>query len=248
MIIKYTIIEAYKKHLFTLLCSAFIACIVLGYYAKSISIIEGQAAFNYFYNAAMRLTAVFLLAWYCIISQTQQLEKARLQMQMALPISRTRFCMASLLAYYSMAFIMAFVASLPFILITEAAWFAWFASLFLELAIIVTVAYILSLLFSQSTVAISLFTLIYIFARNAAEFIRHANVALDSANDFFSIISLWLIKIIALLVPKLENYANSVIVESGLSAEQFAYLLIEALLYISLLFFIAKMEWQKKVL
>ncbi len=231
-----------------MLLSAFITCIVLGYYAKSISIIEGSETFNYFYNAAMRLTAVFLLAWYCIITQAQQIEKARLQMQMALPISRTWFCVGSLSAYYVIALFIALLSSLPFVFAIDVDGLAWFFSFYLELCIVVSMAYVLSLLFKQATIAISIFTLIYIFSRNAAEFTRHADAVLGTESQLFETVSLWIIKLTALLVPKLENYANSLVLESGLEIEQYLTLITETSLYVVLLFLIAKIELHKKVL
>lgn len=247
LIVKYTIVEAYKKHLFTLLSCAFIACIVLAYYVKSISITEGSASFIYFYNAIIRVAIVFLLAWYCIITQGQIFEKARIQIQMSLPMSRGLYCIANLVAYICIAVVIAIVASIP-LFISEYHAGLWLLTLIMELSIAVSLAYVMSFVFKQSTVAISCFTLIYIFARNAAEFTRHADNVLPSSNGVFEVLSLWFIKLVALIVPKLENYANSSVLEHGIELISLPLLMLETVLYIGLLYCIAHLEMRKKIL
>lgn len=246
LIIKYTLLEAYKKKFFILIVSLLIACIGIAYYAKSISITESDSTFIYFYNASIRLVSVFILAWYCILWQNQLVEKARLQLQLALPIRRTQYCLYYFCSYIVLATCIALVASLPLILFYDAYILDWLITFLLELYIVIALAYGLSFIFNQPIASISCFTLIYIFARNAEEFTRHAENVLPMSSSLLETISLWSIIIISYLVPNLEAYANSSVLENGASVQSIMYLLLQSMVYMGLLFFIANNELRKR--
>lgn len=246
LIVKYTLLEAYKKKFFVLIALLLIACIGIAYYAKSISITESDSTFIYFYNATIRIVSVFILAWYCILWQNQLVEKARLQLQLALPIRRTQYCLYYFCSYLVLATMIALLASLPLVLYSKIYLLEWFITFLLELYIVIALAYGLSYIFNQAIVSISCFTLIYIFARNAEEFNRHAENVLPMSSSLYETISLWLIILTSYLVPNLEAYANSSLLEDGISITAILYLAIQSVVYMGILFFIANNELRKR--
>lgn len=247
LIVKYTLVEAYKKNFFALFLFLFIACIGIAYYAKSISITESNSTFIYFYNASIRLVSVFILAWQCILFQNQLVEKARLQLQLSLPIHRTYYCLFYLIAYLVLASLLAVIAILPLLMAANFEYiFYWLITFLLELYIVTAIAFCLSYIFKQAITSLSIFTLIYIFARNAEEFTRHAENVLPMSSSIFETISLWLIVLISYLVPNLEAYANSTLLEEDTSMQIILYLLLQSLVYIGVLFFVANNELKKR--
>ena len=77
---------------------------------------------------------------------------------------------------------------------------------------------------------------------------RHADNVIASSYTWFESLSLWIIKLTALLVPKLENYANSSLLEQGADLRFMLILLMEAGLYIGLLACLVVIEIKKKIL
>jgi len=207
--------ESLKRRTLHLFLFTFIACILIAYYAKLISITESDLSFIYFYNALIRISGVFILAWYCIISHSENQEKSRLQMQLLLVCDFTQVIV-------------------------------WALSYFFELCCVFAIAYLLSYVFSQATIAIALFTLIYVFARNAANFIDHANKVLAESAAWYESISLWIIKLVSLMVPKLEYYANSTLLTEAISIKSLAYMFVETSVYCGLLLFLITHELRKK--
>ncbi len=239
--------ESLKRRTLHLFLFTFIACILIAYYAKLISITESDLSFIYFYNALIRISGVFILAWYCIISHSENQEKSRLQMQLSLPVSRFTYVVSHFAAYELIALAMATIASLPLLLVCDFTQvIVWALSYFFELCCVFAIAYLLSYVFSQATIAIALFTLIYVFARNAANFIDHANKVLAESAAWYESISLWIIKLVSLMVPKLEYYANSTLLTEAISIKSLAYMFVETSVYCGLLLFLITHELRKK--
>jgi hypothetical protein len=209
IVAKYTLVEAHKRSLIYLFLAGVLVSFALAAYAASLAMSEKQATLAAFYSFFVRLCAVALAAGYLILTEMRTLERENIHLWLGLPIGRMRYLLEKSAAYGLLMAGFALLACLPLLWAGPGAGLSlmWGASLFCELLIAVALALLLSLVFRQALPALSIFAVIYLFARGAAELYRHSSNLIAGPADAAERLIAWAVKLITYLVPHLENFA-----------------------------------------
>jgi ABC-type transport system involved in multi-copper enzyme maturation permease subunit len=211
VIAKYTLIEAFKRRLILLFMLAVPVCLAAGGYAAGLSMVEKQATLAAFYGVFIRITAVLMLGIYLILTESRALESGNVFVSLGLPLSRTRYLLEKWLAYSALALCLVILATIPFLLtqVSSAVIWAWAASLYCELLIVIAAALLLSLVFSQTLTPLLLFGVFYLFARASGEFLVYSNNIIAGPSAPYELWMAWVLKICTYLVPELDRFAGT---------------------------------------
>lgn len=239
---KYTLIEAYKRRFILLYLVAVLLCVAIASYTSSLALTQKLATFAAFYGFAIRIVSVVVLGIYLLLSESKALDKANVFMALGLPLSRAHYLASKLLAYAILLLLMLMLAAIPLLwtAVSLPTLFIWAGTLGLELLIIVAVALMLTMMFAQPMISISLLAVFYFFARSSAEFIRHSNNLLAAPGNSLDVLLAWTVKVSSLLVPKLEQFAAaSWLLYDDTQALQTISVLTQSAVYLLLLLLIA---------
>lgn len=207
LIAKYTLIELIKKRLIYLHVLGVLFCCSIAGYAAGLVLTDKQATMAAFYSFLVRLFTVAVLSAYIILTEMRGLEPDNAQNWLSLSLSRRRYLLEKLLAYAGLAIFFAVLAAVPLLWIASAPLWQWLLGLLCELVIVLSLALLLSILFRQPIVGLTVFAVIYLFSRGSAEFFRHSSNVLANSNSIFEQAIAWFVKTSTYLVPKLEWFA-----------------------------------------
>lgn len=209
IVAKYTLIEACKRSLVYLYPAAVMLSIALGGYVAGLAISDRQAVLAGFYGFFIRLAAAAITGGYVILTEIRALERDNITLWLALPIGRLRYTLEKTLAYAGLAAVVALAvtAPLPVLGVPVAAAVMWGLSLLLELLVVVILALLLSFVFRHPLTALAAFAAVYLFARSAAGFYRHAAGIIAGPSGPVETALAWVLKLTTYLVPRLEHFA-----------------------------------------
>jgi hypothetical protein len=242
VIVKYTLIEAAKRRFVPLFAAAILLSIAISLYAASLSMLEKQQTLAAFYGFSIRLFSVGLLAAWVIMTEARALDQANAPLFLALPVSRIQYLLARLCGYALIAVMAQLAIILPLLAlpVSTGTVLAWTLSSACELLIVVMLAMMLVLIFSQPVVCLFLFTVIYLFARSSGEFLRHSTAILNGTAGLEQKIIAWPLKLITYLVPRLEEFAGATwLLHDSVPAMSLRNMTLETVVYVLLLLAIA---------
>ena len=242
MITKYTVLEAHHRRLWLFIIAVVLFSLIAAAYAASLSLTGKAASFLAFYGFIVRLGSVVLLSVYVILQESKALESHAAAMQLSLPISRSTYLLQKYLAYLVLIGITQFLVSLPlgFNAISLTTLSVWSLSLAAELLICVSLALLLTVLFRQPLLSLSVWGAFYLFARSSGEFYRHSSFILSQEPDGGQWVVATLVKFSTLLVPKLEQFAAAGwLLYNDTSEFAGAVVIAQTLIYTALLFLLA---------
>lgn len=209
IVAKYTLVEAYKRRLILLFGLTLITSLAVGGYAAGLAVVSKQNTLAAFYGFCARIGVALILSGYMILNESRALESDRVFISLGLPIRRARYLTEKWAAYSVIAFGMALLAGLPLLIMPVSATtvLAWTMTLYCELTIIVSVALMLSAIFAQPLLSLSIFGAFYLFARGSGEFARQSANILAGNTGGYDAWMAWIVKTAALVVPSLERFA-----------------------------------------
>lgn len=242
IVVKYTLIEAFKRRFVLLFAAAILLSIAISLYAASLSMLEKQQTMAAFYGFSARLFCVGLIAAWVIMTESRALDQAHAPLFFALPLGRAQYLSARLCGYATVAVIAQLAVTLPLLPlpVSMPTVLGWTASAACELLIVVTLALMLALIFPQPVASLFLFAVIYLFARCSGEFWRHSDTILSGQATLDEKIIAWPLKLITYLVPRLEEFAGaSWLLRDTVPSMNWRNVTVETAIYVALLLVIA---------
>lgn len=237
VVAKYTLVEAYKRRLILLFGLTLITSLAVGGYAAGLAVVTKQNTLAAFYGFCVRIGAALILSGYVILNESKALESDRAFISLGLPIPRVRYLAEKWAAYSVIALGVALLAGLPLTVmpLSAATALAWTITLYCELVIVVTVALMLSVIFTQPLLSLSVFGAFYLFARGSGEFARHSAYILDGGAGGPDAWMAWIVKAATMVVPALERFAPTTPLLYDAPGVDWMPVLLQTILYTALL-------------
>ena len=161
------LIEARRGGLAWLAAAALAAGIALSAFLAQLAITESRLLQAAVVAALLRISAVFLLAAQVVASVRREIDERRLELLLALPLSRPVQYLGRLAGFVALGAILAIVFALPLLLwAPPAAVVAWALSLAFELALVGAAALFFAMTLGQLVSALGATAGLYLLARS----------------------------------------------------------------------------------
>lgn len=137
ILVRLAFLEAQRSGLVWLAAAAIVVAVALGAFLAQVSITESRLLQAALVAALLRLSAVFLIATQVIASVRREIDDRRLELALALPLSRTTQYLGRLAGFALCGVVLACLFAAPLLLwAAPATVAAWAASLALELVLV----------------------------------------------------------------------------------------------------------------
>jgi ABC-type transport system involved in multi-copper enzyme maturation permease subunit len=247
-IARYTLLEALRTRLATLVLLALVALLAASYFVMSIAVIEGARFQAGFYAAGARLACVFVIGLYAIVSVTREFDDKGLDVLLALDLPRAHYVLGKLAGFLGIAALVAVAAAVPLALLAPAAAAVqWMLSLAFELAIVAALALFCVITFSQLTLAASFVLAFYLLARSLTAIRLMSESPLTGADSFAYQAVRLVTEGLALVVPAFDEWTRTAwIVDGRAPWISILELAGESALYVALLAAAAMFDFYRK--
>jgi hypothetical protein len=230
------LIEARRGGLVWLAALALLAGMALSAFLAQLAITESRLLQAAVVAALLRVSAVFLLATQVVASVRREIDDRRLELMLALPVSRAVHYLGRLAGFIALGIVLAVAFALPLLLWARpAAVLAWTLSLACELALVGAAALFFAMTLGQLVSALAATAGLYLLARSmsAIQAIAAGPLAQDTlAHD----LARRAVDGVALLLPALDRVTRTEwLLYATPDARTYASLLGGMLIYIALL-------------
>lgn len=206
----YTALEAIRGKLFWLVAGIALFCLMLGFFIGELAITESAMAQGSICAALLRLSAVFMVALFAINTVSQDLQAQRIDMLLALRLTRAEYSFGKFFAFCLIAGMIAAcmsVSLLFFVPVDQV--LGWGISLAFELCIVVAFALFCAISLNQMTLAIIVVMCFYLLARsiNAIQLMINTPIInnMSSANEIMRL----LVDVVQMLLPNLDHFTQT---------------------------------------
>ena len=201
-----------------------------------------------FYAAGIRLAVVFIMAAHVIASVTREFDDKGLDMLLALDLPRAHYILGKLCGFLAAGAVVGLIACVPLLLTAPAsAALQWGIALSLELAVVIAFALFCVVAFGQFMPSAAMVLAFYMLARSITT-IRLMSAHPVSGGDTLShAVSRWLIEGLALLLPALDRWTQTVWLTDAPEAWRGIFaMLLETVLYVTLLAGAAMVDFHRR--
>lgn len=247
-IARYTLLEALRTRLATLVLVMLAVLLAASYFVLSISVIEGTRFQAGFYAAGARFACVFAVGLYVLVSMTREFNDKGFDVLLALDLPRSHYVLGKLAGFLGIAATVAAAAALPLAMLAPPiAALQWMLSLAFELAVVGAMALFCVLTFSQVTLAASFVLAFYMLARALTAIrLMSASPAVD-ADTFAYQLSRLLTDGLALVIPAFDGWTRTTwLVNEAAPWPVLLQLAGEGALYVALLAAAAMFDFYRK--
>lgn len=201
---RYTLLEARRGGLATLALACLLAAIGLAAFLSRVAITESVQLQAALVAAALRASAVFLVAVHVITSVVREGADKGFELVLSLPISRTTFYAGKLAGHAAAGFLVASAFALTLLLWAgPAAVFAWWLSLVFETALVAALSLFFVFTLANVVPALAATAGFYLLARSITAF--QAIASGPTADDgVFGQLARWGMEGVAFLLPRLD--------------------------------------------
>ena len=241
------LLEARRGGLAWLAGAAIVAAIALGAFLAQVAITESRMLQTAVVAALLRVCAVFVIAAQVIASVRREIDDRRLELALALPLSRSTQYLGRLAGFALCATLLAVVFSLPVLLwAPPAAVAAWGVSLALELVLVAAAALFFAMSLASVVPALAATAGLYVLGRSmsAVQAIAGGPLADDSLAHQLARHAL---DAVALLLPALDRVTRTEWLLYGLSdMRSYAFALTTLAVYAGLLVAAGLFDFQRR--
>lgn len=231
--------------LFITLAASFSLSIFLG----STSFVEAQQATAAYIAGSSRAILVIGMILFVCLSVARAFENKEVEFIISKAISREQFILSYILGFFIAAFLIFIPLVTAILIVTKANKFGlliWSASLLSELMIIISFALLASLILKNSFSAIMASFCFYIISRLMGVFVLAINLPQDLTQAKSQLLGVSL-KFLSAVFPRLDLFTQSEWLFYGVSEfSNLKIILIQSLIYIPLMIFMAFHDFKKK--
>lgn len=247
-IARYTLLEAMRTRLPTLVTAAIALLVAASFFVQQIAITESTRMQTGFYAASMRLASVFIAGLYVAASIMREFNDKGLDVVLALDLPRSHYILGKLAGFLMIGALLAAAVSLPLVLLAspEAA-LAWGISLALELSIVIALALFCIVTFNQLMPAASFVLAFYLLARTLTAIrLMSAHPLTGADSPSHQVIQL-LVEGLALVMPALDRWTQTAwLVNQQAGWPDIGALVWQSALYVALLTAAAMFDFYRK--
>jgi len=247
-IFKYILKNALRDRLYIGVFLALALAFALSIFLGNTMLVEQKQSSAAFIAGSCRVIIVFGMILFVCLSVARAFENKEIEFILSKAISREKFILGYLCGFYLAALLILLILALAIFAITQsnlAATFAWLGALSLEIFIIIAFALLTSLILKNPLAAIMASCGFYILSRLMGIFI----ISLQSTNNVIlqQKPAQIAIKIISLIFPRLDLFAQSSWLNYGISDLQILTTIgLQSLIYIGLLLFMSFYDFKQK--
>lgn len=202
-------LEARRSGLVWLAAAAIIGAVALGAFLAQVAITEGRLLQAAVVAALLRLSAVFLIAAQVIASVRREIDDRRLELTLALPITRSSQYLGRLAGFALCGFVLACLFAAPLLLwASPATVAAWAVSLAFELVLVAAAALFFAMSLASPVSALFAIAGLYLLGRamTAMQAIAGGPLAEDSLVQH---LARYAIDGLALVLPALDRVTRT---------------------------------------
>lgn len=250
-ILKYILLSGTRDRLYLGLFISLIISFSLSIFLGSTALVEQQQMTTTYIAGLSRGILVVGMILFVCLNINRAFENKEVEFIISKAISREQFVLGYLLGFFLAALLIMFPLLLAIFIIANPDLFGlliWSLNLFLELMIIISFAFVTSLILKNSFSSIMASLGFYIISRLMGVFVLTANIPKDLSNveltakSFSSVL-----KILSVVFPRIDLFCQSKWLSYGFyDYENLKVILIQSLIYIPLLFVMAFHDFKKK--
>ncbi len=210
VIARFTMIEALRTRYAPVLLIITLLAFGLAQFLSQVAITETAQLQSAIVAAALRFSAVFLVALYIVTSISREFSDKVVELMFSLPMPRSAYYLGKLVGYALLAVATAAVFTLLLSIFTP--WFQallWGLSLVLELFIICAISLLLVMAFNQVTPAFSAVVAFYLLARSISSAQLMARGPLVDEHSMAALLMSYMIDGIAFMLPDLSLFTRT---------------------------------------
>jgi len=247
-IVWYTVLEAIRGKLFWLVAGITLFCLMLGFFIAELAITESAMAQGSICAALLRLSAVFMVALFAINTVSQDLQEQRIDILLALRLTRAEYGFGKFFAFCLIAWMIAVCmsVSLLFFVPTDQV-LGWGISLALELCIVVAFSLFCAISLKPMAVAIVMVMGFYVLARSINAIQLMVNTPILNNTSFTNEIMRLLVDAVQMVLPNLDHFTRTEWLIYGIGdGLSFVNILLQTVIYCGLLMSAALFDLYRK--
>ncbi|MBP7710026.1 MAG: hypothetical protein KA100_03035 [Rickettsiales bacterium] len=248
-ILKYILLAGIRDRLYIGLFVTLAASFSLSIFLGSTSFVEAQqTTAAYIAGSSRAILAIGMILFVCL-SVARAFENKEVEFIISKSISREQFILSYVIGFFVAAFLIFIPLVTAILIVTKANKFGlliWSATLLSELMIIISFSLLASLILKNSFSAIMASFGFYIISRLMGVFVLAINLPQDIAQAKNQALGVSL-KFLSALFPRLDLFTQSDWLSYGVSdSSNLKIILIQSLIYIPLMIFMAFHDFKKK--
>jgi ABC-type transport system involved in multi-copper enzyme maturation permease subunit len=248
-ILKYILLAGIRDRLYIGLFITLAASFSLSIFLGSTSFVEAQqTTAAYIAGSSRAILAIGMILFVCL-SVARAFENKEVEFIISKSISREQFILSYIIGFFVAAFLIFIPLVTAILIVTKAnklGLLIWSASLLSELMIIISFSLLASLILKNSFSAIMASFGFYIISRLMGMFVLAINLPQDIAQAKSHLLGASL-KFLSALFPRLDLFTQSEWLSYGVSEfSNLKIILIQSLIYIPLMIFMAFHDFKKK--
>lgn len=245
-ILKYVLKNALRDRLY-LGIALLLACVfAISIFLGSTSAAEKAQNTAVFASSSARIIINLGIILFICLNLSRAFENKELEFILSKAMSREKFILSYLSSFFIAALIIFSIFAIALLLITKANLIGiliWLGSLALELLIVICFSLLAALTLKNSLLAIMASCSFYLLSRMMGIFI----LSLENLNTTDKPILIYAIKTISLIFPRLDLFAQSVWINYGFyDYKIFAIIILQSLIYTTLLIFMSFYDFKRK--
>jgi ABC-type transport system involved in multi-copper enzyme maturation permease subunit len=235
-IAKYTFYEAVRNRLFLLTVVGLFCVLGISEFVGELAITETRSIQAVLMGSGMRLFAITTVALFVITSMVREFSDKGFELIASLPIPRSRYYFGKFLGFFYLSLLIAVATSMLLLIYSPASSvLMWLVSLICELAIIISLSLLCLLTFSNVTVAFMVVIGFYILSRSIYAIQLISNSPLLEFYSFSQQFMRMATDVMAFFLPGLHDFTKSDWLIYGASREDMQFVIVQTIIYLSLL-------------
>ena len=215
----YTILEAWRNHLFVHVVVAVTLLTLLSLFARELAVTESARLQTAILAATLRVAGVFLIGLYILNGLTREFNDKVLELMLSLDLPRPSYLVGKFCGFAVVALAIAAIAAIPIaVLAPLGAASAWGCSLALELLIVSALSVFCITTFTQLLPAAAFVTAFYLLARSITAIQLMSGASLLGVDALGQKASSLLADALALALPRLDMFTQTAWLVDGAAA------------------------------
>ena len=210
IIARFCVLEAVRMRLALLLLVALGVTWLLAYFAQALAITDADRLQVAFFAAGARVVCIFVLAMFVLASMLREVHDKGLELILSFDLQRSHYILGKLLGFLSLGWCAALLATLSAASLTPPmAALQWGLSLAFEISLVVALTLFCVVTFTHLIAAAGAVFAFYLLSRTIAAIQLMSAAPLSATDTLSHRMIATSVDIIALLVPALDNFANT---------------------------------------
>ena len=235
-IARFTLLEALRHHLFIMMIAVVVGLFGLAEFIGELSITETRQVQAAVTASLLRVFSVCVVCLFVITSVLRELNDKGLEILLSLPMPRYAYLFGKLFGFAGLSLSICVMAGLPLLLYAPAAQVGfWFLSLFCEHLLIISLSLVCLLTFSDITLSFISVMAFYLLSRNIEAIGLLSAAPILATGSVFQDFTHFLVNVIALVLPDLNAFTRSDWLVYGVDFVTMRPVLLQTLLYLTVL-------------